>query len=107
MKIPDFNCHTTLPAKMVTVTFRGLFQGRTVTWEMSLGTLEHFRTIAAHAEEHRCPFIEISEGLGECHQLKVGLELELIDEPVIRKTIIMIRNYKRLATGKLEFCRDT
>ena len=37
------------------------------------------------------------------YQLNVGLDLPIIDEPVIKKTIIMIRNYKLLAVGKIEF----
>ena len=36
-------------------------------------------------------------------KLNVGLDLKTIDEAVINKTIIMIRNYKRLRIGRNEF----
>jgi hypothetical protein len=106
MQTPDFTCHTPLPAGIVSVTFRGMFQGREVIWEMQLGTLEYFRSTPGPVADYRCPFIEIAEGTGSPRLIRVGLALAIIDEPAIRKTIIMIRNYKRLAPGKHEFCHD-
>ena len=35
--------------------------------------------------------------------LTVGLNLAVIDEPAIRKTLIMVRNYKRLGFGRHEW----
>ena len=50
-----------------------------------------------------CPFIEIIEADEGIYSLNVGLDLKTIDEAVIKKTIIMIRNYKRLRIGRIEF----
>jgi hypothetical protein len=105
----DFVCTTSVPATSVSLTFLGHFQGSAVLWNMTLATLSHFRTIengmdsTNEAGEYRHPFMLIGEGKQGVFPIQVGLELEVIDEPVIKKTIIMIRNYKRLAIGRLEF----
>lgn len=98
----DFICTTTLPDSRVQLRFLGPFRGQTVVWEMQLGTLADWRRQAGSAVA--CPFIEIAEGIEGVHPIAVGLDLAAIDEPVIRKTIIMVRNYKRLKIGRIEFC---
>lgn len=106
----DFICHTRLPDASASVSFLGSFQGRTVLWNMTLATLAHYRDASAvdasniKQEIYRCPFIEINAGVGAIYPIGVGLDLEIIDGPAIKKTIIMIRNYKRLVVGKIEFC---
>lgn len=106
MRHPDFYCHTELPAGSVTVIFQGTFHGRGVTWEMRLATLSHFRCSVPDPSLYRCPFIEIKPPETDVVKITVALELPSIDEPAILKTIIMIRNYKRLAVGKHEFCSN-
>jgi hypothetical protein len=103
----DFICTTDLPASTAAVAFIGHFQGQTVLWQMTLATLQHYRqTQSAAAANPNCfskPFIDILPGQQGGFPLHVGLELEVIDEAVIKKTIIMLRNYKRLAIGRMEF----
>jgi len=105
----DYICHTRLPDTTASVLFLGQFQGHTVVWNMTLAALAHYRLVAADViattESRRviCPFIDIKEKADGEYQLNVGLDLPIIGEPVIKKTIIMIRNYKRLAIGRLEF----
>jgi hypothetical protein len=105
----DFVCQTPLPATSASISFLGPFQGQAILWNMTLATLAHWQlhgngsAPGAGGELFKRPFIEIAEGIGAVFQLRVGLELEHIDEPVIKKTIIMIRNYKRLALGRIEF----
>jgi hypothetical protein len=107
----DYICNTILPDKVVYVSFIGPLHGRVVLWDMTLASLAHFRgrdsgnTPAKISVLHPCPFIEIKEGHEGVYALKVGLDLEIIDEPVIKKTIIMIRNYKLLDVGLIEFGR--
>ena len=105
----DFSCSTSLPAGAVTVSFIGVFHGQSVLWQMTLATLGHW-TIAgskvhlnAESKLFNQPFIEIDEGQEGVFPIRVGLNLDLIDEPVIKKTIIMVRNYKRLALGRSGF----
>ena len=106
----DYICATRLPDATASVSFLGQFQGQTVLWNMTLATLAHYRLAESNAipateqKFFNCPFIEINAGIEGVFQLSVGLDLAVIDEPVIKKSIIMIRNYKRLAVGKIEFC---
>lgn len=105
----DFICRTPLPYSSAIVLFLGPFHGQTVVWDMTLATLAHYRTVETAkitAQQSRLfdnQFIEIIEASEGIFQLRVGLEIKEIDEPVIKKTIIMIRNYKRLAIGRSGF----
>ena len=71
--------------------FIGRFDQAPVVWEA--------RLLALGAGE-REQFIEIGPARGERRALTVGLALERIDPPAILKTVIMIRNYKRLRAGR-------
>lgn len=106
----DYICSTRLPAAIASVSFLGQFHGQTVLWNMTLATLLHYRSCVDYEiftkeqEIFKCPFIEIKEGVEGVYQIRVGLDLGVIDAPVIKKSIIMIRNYKRLAIGRIDFC---
>jgi hypothetical protein len=105
----DFVCQTPLPATSASISFLGPFQGQVILWNMTLATLAHYQAnenqpiSATEAGTYKRPFIAIKGETEGVFQIEVGLDLPLIDEPVIRKTIIMIRNYKRLAIGRIEF----
>jgi hypothetical protein len=105
----DFLCHTHLPDSRACISFLGTFQGQIVLWKMNLSTLVYLNsntsqnTLAEISDTHTRPFIEIKEGSEGVFDLGVGLDLEVINEAVIKKTIIMIRNYKRLDIGLIEF----
>ena len=109
----DFVCNTPLPASEASVYFLGEFHGDTVLWNMTLSTLDYLRSLAfgGHAplqtDLYQRPFIEITA----CHegvcQLAASLDLAAIDETVIKKSIIMIRNDRRLTLGKIEFGGNT
>lgn len=107
----DYICETILPAESARVVFFGGFQGQRVCWQMTLATLSHYKQGVANEigmvrRAYRCPFIEIGAGVEGVCSIAVGLVLPEIDEPAIKKTIIMIRNYKRLRVGLIEFCPD-
>lgn len=105
----DFICQTPLPANSASIFFLGPFKGKTILWNMTLANLAHFQANdsrhipATEVGTITRPFIEIKDGIEGVFQLQVGLDLPIIDEQVIKKTIIMIRNYKRLGLGKIEF----
>jgi hypothetical protein len=105
----DFVCTTTLPDTSACVSFLGTFQGKVVMWNMELTALKHQSNAASQqttvnkSESGSSPFIEITAGREGVFPLNVGLDLAVIDETVIKKTIIMIRNYKRLVLGRIEF----
>jgi hypothetical protein len=86
-------------------TFTGKFQNQDVVWDTTLITLSHF-----HAQQPdsihaivRCAFMEISGETEYGRALRVTLDIPHIDEPAILRTIIMVRNYKRLHPGRHEF----
>ncbi|RRQ22021.1 hypothetical protein [Thiohalobacter thiocyanaticus] len=74
--------------------FIGRFDGVAVIWQARLLAL---------GSGEREQFIEIGPAVGERRQLTVGLALERVTPPDILKTVIMIRNYKRLREGRHEW----
>lgn len=88
--------------------FQGPFEGRTVTWDASFCTL----SACDRQPAPRQNFIEIGAETRQGFALTVGLNVQCIDAPTVRKTMMMIRQYKRLARGyhafgpRLEGSRD-
>jgi hypothetical protein len=73
------------------IRFSGPFEGRDVVW-------------AARVEATRGrQFIAIGEPDGAVFPLHVGLNVGIVDAPVLARTVIMIRRYKRLRRGRHEF----
>lgn len=86
----------------VRLRFRGPFEGRTVTWIATL------RALAAPSAEGTAAapmpsYIEIGVDEASGIPITVGLPVTAIDPPTIRKTMIMIRRYRRLRRGRLEY----
>ena len=102
----DYLCASALPDTAVFVQFLGPFQNHIVAWDATLYTLPRYyqdHPAQSASTLHFCsprPFIEITPSAAGRYSLKVGLNLPTIDAPVIKKTIIMIRNYKRLRLGR-------
>ncbi|MCW8956170.1 MAG: hypothetical protein OQL09_04745 [Gammaproteobacteria bacterium] len=95
-------------AQSVRLTFTGLFEGREVVWNASIKTLH-----ACYLEQQRAAiadrctvvwrqFIDI-RCEGDACQVEIGLNLRQIDEPAIKRAIIMMRKYKRLHLGRHEY----
>lgn len=103
-----FECLSALPASRARVRFAGSFQGAPVLWDMHLYTLECYRREyegqGRSGSRGLRPFIDISPGAEDAdYCLEVGLNVPLIDEPTIRKAVVMIRNYRRLRLGRHEW----
>lgn len=105
----DYLCTPTAEDTIVRVHFLGRFQGRPVAWNATIYTLERYhqeQSPAGAASSQRASarsFFEIAPAADGSCGLKVGLNLPVIDEPAVKKTIIMIRNYKRLRPGRHEW----
>jgi hypothetical protein len=78
----------------VRLRFRGPFEGRDILWDALFRTRKHGAGRNA---------IEIGSEGADGRSLTVTLALPCFDLPAIRKTIIMIRQYKRLRQGRIEF----
>lgn len=90
------------------VQFNGQFAGNAVLWDATIVTLNRYlnekfggrgRSTVIH------PFLEVSayEQTSAVVPIEIGLPVLRIDRPTILKTIIMVRQYKRLTLGRHEF----
>ena len=102
-------CTTALPDTIARVRFLGRFQDRAVVWDATIYTLSrYYQTFdAERAASERISsarsFFEIAPAVDGGYPLLMALNLPVIDVPTIKKTIVMIRNYKRLRMGKVEW----
>lgn len=83
--------------------FTGMFQGKQVVWDAYLQTLSYYVCNHSPALNSARQFIEVGEAGELGRAIRIGLHLPVIDEPAILKTLIMIRQYKRLAPGRHEY----
>ena len=92
----------------VSIRFIGSFNNRQVIWNAKIHTLQNkFRESIAAAEPGSTEqtlrqSIDISKE-NEDYGIEVALNLREINEAVIKRTIIMIRKYKRLHSGCHEY----
>ncbi|TCV85363.1 hypothetical protein [Sulfurirhabdus autotrophica] len=101
----DYICTSTLPDTQVSLRFTSNFQKRPVIWDTSITTLQHY--YQNRDQDTGLQFMEIQESSDSIYKLTVGLNLPIIDIPVIKKTIIMIRNYKLLRIGRHEWGKQS
>lgn len=105
----DYACLSVLPASKVRVRFVGRFQGEEQLWEMTLYTLacyyaEHSATAPATARRMRArSFIDIQAASNGGYRVDVALAVPIIDAPTVKKTVTMMRNYRRLRVGRHEW----
>jgi hypothetical protein len=92
-------------AEQARFAFTGSFQGEPVIWDATLLTLARFHADQPDAGQSvlRSAFMEIGGQTAHGRAIRVALDITLIDEAAILRTIIMIRNYKRLQSGRHEF----
>jgi hypothetical protein len=90
--------------------FKGHFYGRPVTWQCTLQTLDqHYQEMRQTGKiDDKTPvslrkFIHITDIDSPAPAINIGLDVETIDEPTIRKTIVMVHNYKKLHAGLHEY----
>lgn len=74
--------------------FVGRFEGREIIWDA------HVHALGSQGEEQ---YIDIGEYRGGLRTIAIGLLVDVLDEPVLRKTMLMVRQYKRLRQGRHGF----
>jgi hypothetical protein len=99
----DYVVLSALPDTKAHAQFIGTFQGREVLWDM------HLYTLARHEQERggvpTAPdfslrgLMIIEPDTPDAYRLEVALNVPVIDETVVRKTIVMMRNYRALGLG--------
>lgn len=90
-----------LPALKVYLQVEGVFAGELVVWNMCIRTIEEYSKNNSITDDPQ-QFINI-EQKDETYHIEIGLNVKLIDQPVVERTIIMIRKYKRLFLGRHEY----
>ena len=74
-----------------------------MVWNTRLYTLERYAQEPGAARGEiklgQRGLMRIAPGTEHMFQLEVALNVSLIDEPTIKKTIIMMRNYRKLSLG--------
>ena len=85
--------------------FSGNFLQQPVIWDAHLYTLAYYFNEVVETSQplQARQFIEVGELNSSGRVIRIALNLPMIDEPAIIKTIIMIRQYKRLASGHYEY----
>jgi len=87
------------------IRFLGTFEGAAVVWDATIMTLAFYNARQAlnNSPATLRQFIDIAPAGNILRSIEIGLELDRIDTPALLKTIIMIRKYRRLHTGRHEF----
>ncbi|MBI3561045.1 MAG: hypothetical protein HY080_04945 [Gammaproteobacteria bacterium] len=102
----DYHLVSPVPAPYADLYFVGVFEQKTVIWKARIGTLDYYSHHLPHGVEEKMrlrAFIDIGHADGELRPLSVGLNVPIIDAATIQKTIIMVRQYKRLQLGRYEY----
>lgn len=102
----SFDVLSGLSSPCCRLRFTGLFEGEPVVWDASLMSLSYYlRGLSADgpARPVARQFIEVGDMTADGRRIIIALQVPLIDEPTIIKTMIMVRQYKRLAPGRHEY----
>lgn len=96
----DFALLSPLPASRVHARFIGRFDNREVLWDMQLHTLARYQQERDYLPDTTLRgLMRIAPGSDHVYPLEVALNVPTIDEPTLKKTIVMMRNYKQLHLG--------
>ena len=88
------------------IRFIGPFEGQDIIWDAEIMTLTHARQQAAYHTDTTDAikqFIQVGEHGASGRKLQVALAVTTIDATILRKTIIMVRQYKALVRGQHNF----
>lgn len=97
----DYLLQDALPADRVRLVFAGSFSSRPVVWNACIETIDSYAR-HHHVDDDPQQFIDIRRE-NDAYWIHVGLNVRQIDQAVIERSIIMIRNYKRLREGRHEY----
>jgi len=101
---------TPIPALKAHIQFVGKLQEQEVLWDTTIQTYASHLTENPPAKSSKPleirSFMQVEPPKDGVSALKIVLAVPMIDEPTIKKTIIMIRCYKRLRVGYHEFGKN-
>ncbi|MDH3979729.1 MAG: hypothetical protein OEU91_04365 [Gammaproteobacteria bacterium] len=86
------------------IRFLGIFDGCPIIRDATVHALKYRHDAGEHASTSRQrQYIEIAPQGFPLRCITIGLNIAAIDTPALLKTIVMVRKYKRLHTGRHEF----
>ena len=103
---PDFTQLSPFNKSHQRVRFEGCFANQPLIWDAHIYTLTYyFRQVKklSPARIHRRAFFEVGDLNEHGRKIEIGLHLPYLDVPSLKKTMIMVRQYKRLALGRYEY----
>jgi hypothetical protein len=83
-----------LTAAQARLTFRGRLDNGGITWQATVVAL------GAHAET---VFIDVGKPAAGTAPIRIGLSVDALDKPTLKKTVVMVRQYQRLRRGRMEY----
>ena len=90
--------------------FDGRYHNNPVTWQCTLQTLDQYYQELVNSNKVKRDatialkrFIHISGTDSPTPSINIVLDVEIIDEPTVRKSVIMVHNYKKLHEGIHEY----
>ena len=111
MRSEDYVALDPLGGAEARVDFPGTFQGRPVVWRARIIALRHPECPLRPLPETQ--FMEITpagtqgetpDGDGPMqYDVAIGLWVAAVDRPTVLKTLVMMRKYRRLREGRIEF----
>jgi len=90
-----------LPSAKAYLKFTGPFSGGAVVWNACIQTIDEYSRDHEIAKDPK-QFIDIHTE-GDAYFVEIGLNVPIIDKGTVERTILMIRNYKRLHLGRHEY----
>ena len=106
----DMNAVSGINTGKAKFQFNGHYHGKPVTWQCTLQTLDQFyqELVINNKVDSNSPitlqrFIDITDSDSPTPSINIGLDVDIIDEPTIRKSILMVHNYKKLHEGMHEY----
>ena len=93
----------------VNVKFHGYFQQQPVVWDAVIRTMsDYYESELKKLSNDRVTIKQLIDirKKDDGYKIELVLNLKKIDESAIQKSIIMIRNYKRLSLGRHEYGED-
>lgn len=102
----DFQLLSPFQKGYLQARFIGSFEGEKIVWDAHLYTLTYYlREIKKQTAEplQGRAFIDVGDLNEFGRRIEIGLHLPYIDEPCLIKTMVMVRQYKRLKYGRHEF----
>jgi len=88
------------------VLFVGPFCEQETIWDAHIYTLPYYHRAVKNISTSRIncrAFLDVGDINEHGRKIEIGLHLPYLDVPSLQKTMIMVRQYKRLTLGRYEY----